>query len=1104
MAAAPAARLHRSKGAGAPIARGRGFQDPNDSRRTMKTPLGTLRTLGLWLLGLGLWLPPAAGEAQDFWAPATPAGEKAAKRSPRAAKRSSRGSSTRGRSSRTGSRKRSSAARSAPSSGARGQTARGKTGSRRGGSSREKSRWDDLEDIDLEDIDLEDIDLALAVQDDPTARRQPPAPGRSSPAPAAPGAGDEGDGAGAEPGSEPDGGLGAPPAAEDGGEGAPAGAAPPGAGVADASGAVGVAEAEAVDDAGDDGRQFLPRSSAFRTTVDILDGQIPVKEFLRFLADYTGWPVIIEASPQQAGGITQEITIAAPIEDADAEMVKAILEANRWLITKGSLPPDDKPVLYVKNLASPATGQHAPTVTPIIQVGKKGVEIVPSPIRAQDGVRFREDEIVTMLFTLQHIAPSMALQTLSEVITSAAPGRGQGAVRGNPAFTATEIQDTQMLIVTAKFSLLDYIGQILSIIDNPLEEPERIVHIIEVEEADASELVGQIESFLQQKAEGGRTGLSSRRGTTRTPSTTTARTTSPAARSRTSLRGRGGPIRPEDYPTQLLADPRTQKIIVQTYNAQDLEDINMLVRELDTKFDVRRLKTQIYRMKYLKAIDVAPVIQEVLGIGGGGRRSGASGIGRGGSRGTRGGQAGTPPGTTTPSRTRGIAGGTGQTGLTSALIVPHEETNSLIVLAEEEEFQEILSILEKIDVKRRQVFLEVALVQVSTSSALNFTIELLAGEPDDRSFRLLFESSFGLTGIDATNFNRIFPDLSTAPSGALLAFMNRGKFPALISALKANTDTEVLATPFILADDNVENEINITETRYVINVNTVNQVSTTSQSGEDAGITLNILPTISSANSVLLDIRLEVSEFAQTQTVDVLPPKTTNSLTSAVTISDDRIYVVGGLTRQNRSKTVSKVPILGDIPFLGKLFRSESAAKNLTNLYIFLRAHILVDDDFGDLGELTDLAQQQVARFSGGQLKISTFDTLQARDETPVAEDLDAPRQFELRRRQQYRHDPEGLRSTGRPGEGLPRTQRAPESPERSSPRPPAAAGDAGGERQTPRAPRPWETRGLEVDPEGDSWFLPLKKRTAHVPGRRSRRSPAVATGLITVGDSSR
>ena len=89
----------------------------------------------------------------------------------------------------------------------------------------------------------------------------------------------------------------------------------------------------------------------------------------------------------------------------------------------------------------------------------------------------------------------------------------------------------------------------------------------------------------------------------------------------------------------------------------------------------------------------------------------------------------------------------------------------------------------------------------------------------------------------------------------------------LVQFLKANSDSKVLATPFILADDNVQSTINITETRYVTNSSTVNTATTTSQQGEEAGITLDIFPTINSENSVFLEAGLEVSEFSAVETV---------------------------------------------------------------------------------------------------------------------------------------------------------------------------------------------------------------------------------------------
>jgi hypothetical protein len=303
-----------------------------------------------------------------------------------------------------------------------------------------------------------------------------------------------------------------------------------------------------------------------------------------------------------------------------------------------------------------------------------------------------------------------------------------------------------------------------------------------------------------------------------------------------------------------------------------------------------------------------------------------------------------------------------------AVIVPHPQTNSLIIQAEPEEYAEILNILEQIDIKRRQVFLEAALVQVTTDSRLNYTIELLAGEPSDVGTRALFESSFGLSGLDFQNWNRLIPDTldaASTPPGALLAVMNRGKFPALVTFFKANSDSQVLATPFILADDNQTNVIDILETIFVQNTSTgSSQVTTTSQEGEDAGITLEITPTISSQSAVFLEMMLEVSQFTGEGTADVLPPKTTNNISSAVTIPDGEIFVVGGLTREIKSKSVSKVPILGDIPLVGKLFRSESNTKQASNLYIFLRAHVLSHPQFQDGVDLTMQADSFVRKFA--------------------------------------------------------------------------------------------------------------------------------------------
>ena len=845
-------------------------------------------------------------------------------------------------------------------------------------------------------------------------------------------------------------------------------------------GALTAREAEAAE------QEYKPNKNYLGQPVDIQEGPIPVEDFLRFLADYTGLTVILSGGPAGATARQgQTITITAPIYRGDFEIVKAVLDANGFQVHRRKLAKPEgndaeaKEILIVKSTAS-SQAQGGVKENPVIKVGQSGATRMGKQLDKGD-LGLYPDELATMVFQLDHVAPADAILSLNTLATGT---QAKGSSRGS-GMNVAEVKGTQTIIVTAKFGLLDYIVKLLKIIDVEQKNPERIVHIIEAKEADAQELVSIIESFLQQ-SRGSRSS-----GAAKAP----VRTSSSSSSRSVSSINRGGT---NDFETSLIADPRTQKIIITTYTMEDLEDINMLVRELDTRFDLRRLKTQIYRMRYLKAIDVAPVISDIIGSTGG-TRSGTRGLGTSARSRTRTqGRATTQSrgalGGTTGRTSSGLTGQGGGAGLLPTLIVPHEETNSLIVQAEPGEYAEILNILEQIDVKRRQVFLEAALVQVAQSSSLNYTIELLAGDPDDRSARMLFESSFGLSGINSEDFNRVF-DLTNPPTGGVAALMDRGKFPMLVQFLKANSDSKVLATPFILADDNVQSTINITETRYVTNSSTVNTATTTSQQGEEAGITLDIFPTINSENSVFLEAGLEVSEFAAATTGNTLPPKTTNSITSSVTIAGDRLYVIGGLTRENKAKVVDKIPILGDIPFLGKLFRSEADSSSVTNLYIFLRAHILTDENFKDLANLTDQALEKVDENSERDPLRSQFElppqgpkaqVKSSRDEPVIFRRSSSPSSSSKRQAGDTQGNFRSSQNGAGEGAGLPLEtprgdNRANGSPFEEPIAPVARSTDRGNNFSRPQAARPrvipdaWKRRGLRANPGGKSWFLPLR-----------------------------
>jgi type II secretory pathway component GspD/PulD (secretin) len=763
-------------------------------------------------------------------------------------------------------------------------------------------------------------------------------------------------------------------AAPDAGAAAAGGAAPPGRGPAPAAGPAGApgappAAAAAPADPGEAPEEpvetIMPRPGQVGAPVMITKGPIPLMEFLEFLADTTGLPLLHNSSdpniPQRV------IQIASDIKEANEEVVKAILEINGFRVYRETLQLSQKEVLKVESMQAAAPTAEDPKEIKIVRQD----EAVRGDIE-----RPASDEYATMVFTLKYTAPKDAATALNALIQrtpgigGAAPG-GAGGRMGTKTFSMVDVQNTMMLIITAKYGLLSYIRELLKLIDVPYKEPERIIHMIDVQEASASELVSIIQEFLQGQSRGG-IGSRGRRSSRQIPGQPIApQGPQGAVPSQTGI---GGSSQYDYYQTSLIADERTNKIIIETYSEQDLQDINMLVTELDIRFDLRRLRTHIYQVRYLKATEVAGDLMNLLQSGGGfgsmrGMRGGAA-TGRS-SRTSTAGRFGTRQARTslpTTAQPGGTQTGGGQNAPLPSLIVPHEPTNSLLIQAEPEEYDEILNVLSKIDTKRRQVFLEAALVQVTSASNLNYTIELLAGNPDDQATRTLFASSFGLSGIDFDNFNRVVGDLSdpaAVPPGGLMAIMSRGKLPAIIRFFKQNRDSQVLATPFVLADDNNENIIDITETRYVSQTNTVNTSTTTSTQGEDAGITLAITPTISgSERAVFLTMDLTVSEFAEaTAAASTLPPKSANTMTSSVTIPDGEVFVVGGLTRQSKSKSVSKVPILGDIPILGKLFRSESTAQSQNNLYVFLQAHILTDEEFQDGIDLTRQAEKKMHLF---------------------------------------------------------------------------------------------------------------------------------------------
>ena len=295
------------------------------------------------------------------------------------------------------------------------------------------------------------------------------------------------------------------------------------------------------------------------------------------------------------------------------------------------------------------------------------------------------------------------------------------------------------------------------------------------------------------------------------------------------------------------------------------------------------------------------------------------------------------------------------------IITHHEKTNSLIISSAEENLNSIKNIIAKLDIRRAQVLVEAIVVDLSEKAAKSLGVETIYTGGDDDSIPIGV-TRFSGTGPDllsiagASDDNTNVTLTTTAVSsllntqGLVAGFgdMTSGEdnFVGIINAIASDTDSNILSTPSILAIDNeparlfIGQEIPIT-TGESLGTNNSNPFRTTSR--QEVGIELEITPQIDEGTSVILNIKQGVSGIAgvaQSGT-DLITNK--REIETTVLVDNNQIIVLGGLIDEDVQEVVSKVPILGSIPLLGKLFQSSSKTTSKKNLMVFLKPTILID-----------------------------------------------------------------------------------------------------------------------------------------------------------------
>lgn len=291
-------------------------------------------------------------------------------------------------------------------------------------------------------------------------------------------------------------------------------------------------------------------------------------------------------------------------------------------------------------------------------------------------------------------------------------------------------------------------------------------------------------------------------------------------------------------------------------------------------------------------------------------------------------------------------------------VIPDKANNQVLVKAPIKQQPEFSRLIEKIDLRRPQVFLEAKIVAVTASDEMRLAFETqlinAAGTGG------VLNTSFGLSSF-ATGTGLVNPKtVATGLPGLTAAIIKSDQVPIALTAFGRDIDTHILSSPQLLVADNEEAEIasidqQPTQTTTLGNSGSTGTRDVQSYEYVDAGTKLTVKPQISEGGYLRLKYDIELSNFTGSGSNGQPPPKQKNNIKSdSVTVPTDMTVVVGGVVVSTDNRTVVKVPLLGDIPIVGALFRDDSKTDRKTTLYVFITPRIMRDDLFDDLRLLTE------------------------------------------------------------------------------------------------------------------------------------------------------
>lgn len=687
---------------------------------------------------------------------------------------------------------------------------------------------------------------------------------------------------------------------------------PPNPAAGGTTGAEGVTEFES-------GVDFRPMSPRARVTFNLEEADLP--DLVRLISNMTGKRFIL---PGKVRAI--KATVYAPTKVTAAEAYNAFLS-----------------ILEVNGLTVVPAGQYLK----IMETG--GIET--QPLGMSDGGPIpAQDRFMTRLQRLENVSAEDVANLL---------GRFKSADGSVIAYAPTNT-----VIITDTGTQIRRMMRLIEAID--VERTGEQIWIEPVHYATAADLAARLlEIFPPATADGGGAAAAQAAGGRRRGQQQQAQPqpsadgSTPSPGGAIATVGEGTGRGDSSSITNIIADERTNSLIIIATERAYLRVLEM-IRQLDIPLEGEG-RIHVHYVQNGDAAEIAGALQELIG-----GVSAAPAAAPGGAGGGRAGAA-------------GAAGATPDLFEGAIRVTSYEPSNALVITSSLHDYAALRSVIDRLDSPRRQVFIEAVIMELSVSRSNSLGFAFHGGVPN-------FPSNGDVTilGFEAGRSINLGPELLTG-----LAVGVRGQnidapgiglsipgFGVVVTALASSGDANVLSTPHIIAMDNVEAEISVGQNIPLQTSGIPSSLAslagglggTTGTTGglaglaglagglggsssfgsaprQDVGTTIRVTPHINQSNQIRMEIEEEISERGATE--GDLQVVTINKRTAKteVMVRDQQTVVIGGLMRDSVTTSETKVPILGDIPLLGALFRRSSSQTQKTNLLLFLTPYIIRDPD---------------------------------------------------------------------------------------------------------------------------------------------------------------